>query len=610
VLSQMRSLAKYIWVLVALAFVGGFLLYETSGLTGRTPVTPTTAVAVVNGREILYRDYTARVQQQIQSEQQRAGGQSLSEDETHRVENSVFDQMVQEVLLDQEYQRRGITVTDDEVRQFARFDPPDWIVSAPELQTQGKFDPEKYQRLLASPQAREGGLLLQLEAYFRGEIPKDKLFDQIASGVYVTNEELWQAWRDQHDSAQVSYVAFTPTVDSATMKSISDADLRAYFDAHTEDFQGPGRAKLSVAVIPRSATAADTAAARAHALALRDQIVKGAKFEDVARRESADSSSAVNGGDLGMHAKGYFVPEFEKAEQALKPGEISPPVATPFGFHLIRVDARKGDSTSAHHILVRVQISDSAASRIDKEADSLAKIAGSSEVGAKLDSAAKHLHLTVISVQATEDQPAMFEGRVIPSVSAWAFGGAHAGETSELFDDDNGYYLARLDSLHPGGSPRFEDVRDEVRRVVAQQRALDNLLPQAQKLATAAAASTLEAAAQQAGKTVAHTPTFARTMMVPGLGQFSEPVGAAFALPTGAVSQPIKSTDGVYVLRVDSRRMSDSTAWAAQRDAQRATRLQQLREQKIRMYLIDLRQAAKIDDHRKQINAAMRRTDV
>ena len=605
----MRSLAKYIWVLVALAFVGGFLLYETSGLTGRTPITPTTAVAVVNGREILYRDYTARVQQQIQNEQQRSGGQSLSEDETHRIENSVFDDMVQDVLLDQEYQRRGITVTDDEVRQFARFDPPDWIVSAPELQTQGKFDPEKYQRLLASPQAREGGLLLQLESYYRGEIPKDKLFDQIASGVYVTNEELWQAWRDQHDSAQVSYVAFTPVVDSTTLKSVSDADLHAYFDAHTQDFQGAGRAKLSVVVIPRTASAADTAAARAHALALRDEIEKGAKFEDVAKRESADSASAVNGGDLGKHGKGYFVADFEKAAQALKPGEISQPVLTPFGFHLIRLDARKGDTLSTHHILVRIQLSDSAATRIDQEADSLSKSAGSSEVGAKFDSAATRLHLKVMSVDATEDQPAMAGGKVIPSVSAWAFGGAHPGETSELFDDDNGYYLARLDSLHPGGSPKLDEVKDEVRRAVAQQKAVDNLMPQAQKLAAAAAASTLEAAAKQVGATVSHTPTFARTMLVPGLGQFTEPVGAAFALPSGAVSQPIKSADGVYVLRVDSRRMADSTAWAAQRDAQRQTRLQQLREQKVRMFLIDLRQSAKVDDRRKQINAAMRRTD-
>src|SRR5579872_6742251 len=240
----MRSLAKYIWVLVALVFVGGFLLYETSGLMGRTPITPTTAVAVVNGTEIPYRDYEARVQNEIQSEQQRAG-RSLSQDDTRRIENSVFDQMVSDILLQDEYRHRHIIVTDDEVREFAQYAPPPWITNAPELQTNGQFDPQKYQRLLGSAQARESGLLLQLEAYYRDEIPKEKLFDQIASGVYVSDEELWRAWRDQHDSAQVSYVGFTPTVDSSLLKSISDADLKAYFDQHKADFQSPGRAVLS-----------------------------------------------------------------------------------------------------------------------------------------------------------------------------------------------------------------------------------------------------------------------------------------------------------------------------------------------------------------------------
>src|SRR5690348_11507329 len=115
----MRGLAKYIWVVVALVFVGGFLLYETSGLIGRTPVTATTAVAVVNGQEIPYTVYLNRVQQEIQNQQQR-DRRSLSQDDTRRIENAVFDQMVSDVLLNNEYKRRGIVVTDDEVRQFAR----------------------------------------------------------------------------------------------------------------------------------------------------------------------------------------------------------------------------------------------------------------------------------------------------------------------------------------------------------------------------------------------------------------------------------------------------------------------------------------------------------
>ena len=69
-LQQMRGRAEYIWVIVALVFVGGFLLYETSGLIGRTPVTATTAVAVVNGQEIPYQLFLNQVQQEVQNQQQ------------------------------------------------------------------------------------------------------------------------------------------------------------------------------------------------------------------------------------------------------------------------------------------------------------------------------------------------------------------------------------------------------------------------------------------------------------------------------------------------------------------------------------------------------------
>jgi parvulin-like peptidyl-prolyl isomerase len=72
------------------------------------------------------------------------------------------------------------------------------------------------------------------------------------------------------------------------------------------------------------------------------------------------------------------------------------------------------------------------------------------------------------------------------------------------------------------------------------------------------------------------------------------------------VSQPVKTDDGVYVLRVDKRILADSAAWVAQKQAQKSSRLQQLRQQKIQMYLQDLRKAAKVDDRRKSIQAAVR----
>ncbi|MEO7084459.1 MAG: peptidyl-prolyl cis-trans isomerase [Gemmatimonadaceae bacterium] len=606
-LHQMRSLAKYVWLLVALAFVGGFLLYQTSGLIGRTPVTASTAVAVVNGTEISYSAYQARVQNEIQSEQQRSGGRTLSEDDTRRIQNTVFDQMVSEVLLQDEYRRRGIVVTDDEVREFARYAPPPWILQAPELQTNGQFDPEKYGRLLGSAQARQGGLLVSLEQYYRSEIPREKLFDQVSSGVYASNDELWRAWSDQHDSAQVSFVAFNAPADPAAAKAISDADLRAYYDKHKDEFTAQGHAVLSVVMIPRVISAADTAAARNHAEALREEIMKGAKFEDVAKRESADSVSGQNGGDLGKQPKSTYVPEFSKAADALKVGEISGPVLSPFGYHIIRLDSRKGDTLALHHILVKIQTADSTSTRLDRKADSLSKMASGSEDGSTLDSAAKKLNLTKFVVEANEDQPAIYGGKVIPSVSAWAFSGVKVGETSDLFDDDNGYYLARLDTLQSGSDAKFETVKEAVRARVAAEQQLDKLMPEAQKLAAAAATSSLEAAAQANGKTVEKSPMFSRATVVAGLGQYNEAIGAAFGLPVGAVSAPIRTSSGVYVIRLDKRVLADKTVWKAQLDAQRAVRLQQLRQQKIQMYLQDMRKAAKVDDRRKQINAETRR---
>ena len=612
-LQQMRSLAKWVWLFVAVAFVGGFLLVETSGLLGRTTITPTTPVAVVNGREILYTDFITRVNNQAGQEQQalqqRGSSQSLSQDDNRRIENEVFDQMVMEVLLQQEYAKRRIVVTDDEIKLYARELPPDWLVNQPDFQTNGQFDMSKYQRYLSTSTAKTSGLLLALEQHYRAEIPRRKLFDQIAASAYVSDPELWRTWRDQHDSATVAFVAFRPTANPAEIASISDDELKTYFNSHKAEFARPGRAVLSVLEIPRSVTAADTAAARAKALALRAEIMSGTKFETVADRESPDAAGA--GGDLGRVPRNRFVAAFEKAAWALPVKEVSQPVLTEFGWHLIRVDEKKTDTLALRHILVRITPSDSATSRIDRKADSLSNLAGNATDPKKFDDAARATKLTPVTIVAMENQQAMIGNKVIPSVSAWAFGGVTAGETSDLYDDENGYYMARLDSLQEGSStePDFESVKGEVRARVAAQKQIDALVQTAKAFADAAT-PTLEAAAQAKGLTVEKPPAFVRASFVPGLGQVNEAIGAAFGLPLGVVSAPIRTNEGVFVMRVDKRTSADSAAWLAQKAVQKQQRLQGQQQQAIQGYLQDLRQSAKIDDRRKAINAAVRRQSV
>jgi peptidyl-prolyl cis-trans isomerase D len=603
----MRSAAKYVWIFIVVTFVGVFLFTETSGLLGRSRITTGTAVAKVNGDEIPYTTWVQAAQQRIQQEQQ-GRGRSLTLDEEEQIRNNVFNELVQSVLLDQEYKRRGIRVTDEEIVQAAQFSPPPQLMQSPELQTDGRFDLEKYQRFLKSAAARQQGLYFQLENYYRSEIPRAKLYEQVAAEVFVTDDELWRTYRDQHDSAKVSFVSFDPASVPDSGITISDAEISAYFDSHKKELERPGRAVVTILTIPRVVTAVDSAAVRARALALREEILKGAKFEDVAKRESADTVSGAQGGFLGRGPKGRFVEAFEKAAFALPPGQISEPVETQFGVHLIKVDEKKADTIAVRHILLRFQQSDSSASRTDKEADQLSKIAASQETPQPFDSAAKLLKLTPATGVAIEGEPLSIGGQYVPSVSAWAFSGVKPGSTSDLFDSDNGYVLARLDSVSAGGVPTLAQARDEIRRTLISEKKLDRLVTQAKEFAAAATSSSLEAAAQAKNLKVTSSEPFTRGGFVPGMGRLNEAIGASFSLPLGVVSNPIRTQDAVIVLRVDRRVDADRAAWEAQKATQRQQLMQGLRQQRIQAFLQQLRADAKIDDRRKSLAQAARQT--
>lgn len=604
-LQSMRSAAKYIWIFIFVAFVGGYLLVESSGLLGASRVSPTTPVATVNGEDILYQTWVNTYQSQTEAagEQQ---GRSLTLDEIERIKNESFDQLVADVLLRQELKKRGITVTKAEIQQAAQYMPPPQLMQSPDLQTEGQFDREKYLRLLRSPTARQSGLLVQLENYYRSEIPKQKLYEQLASDVYVTDTRLWQMYQDTHDTAQISFIALRPETVRDSIP-VTDAETRLYFDRHRDQFRRTGRAVVSVITLPRTITAADTAAALERINALRAEIVGGKRtFQDVARTESADSGSGAQGGSLGRGVRGRFVPEFEEAAFALRPGVVSAPVKTAFGYHLIQVDERKGDTLAARHILVRIQQSEASASRVDSRADSLINALGKDTVTtAEFESVARRFNLPVRRGTVFQGEPLQIDNAYIPSVGAWAFT-AVPGEKSDLFDADDAYYIARLDSLVEGGEPELDRVRAEVQEAVRREKRVASLLPTGRAIASEAAATSLEAAAQKHGLTVVRPRPFNRVSFVDGVGQLNEVIGAAFGLPVGAVSDAIGIPTGVYVLRVEQRTLASRAAWEAAKEQQRTQLLQQLRQQRVQLFIENLRKTAKIDDRRREFDAAAR----
>ena len=596
----MRSSAKYIFWILLVAFVG-WLALDTSGVLGTTGgVTPGTTIAEVNGEEISVAEYQGTLTQMLEQAQQQGGGLTL--DDQRRVEQAAFDQIVSDILIRQELDRRGISVSVEEIQQAALTTPPPQLISNPEFQTEGQFDPAKYRRWIESPAVRQQGVLVMLESFYRSEIPKAKLAEQIAAGTHVSDAQLWAIYRDTHDSAMVSYVSFAPELIPDSAVSVSDAEVRAYYDAHRDDLaERPGRAVVSLVSIPRPITAADSAATFVRAEALRQEIVSGqASFEDVAQRESIDTLSAVQGGFLGRQPKGRFVPEFDSVAYTIPVGEISQPVETQFGVHLLKVDERQGDTAAVRHILIPFEQSDSSATAVDRRADELATIEQSTEPAA-FDSAARAMGLEIAQVVAIEGEPLVWDGRYVPDIGTWAFRGADEGHISALVAAEDAYYLARVDSLTLGGRPTLESVQDEIRRQLLREKKVQAAVPRAKAISDAVArGASFESAAREAGVEVEQTPMFTRTMTVPGLGRYTRAIGAAFALPVGAVSEPIPTTNGVFVIRVDRRITADRTAWEQQRDVQRAGTVRQLREQRVQQFMANLRDAATIRDYRRE----------
>jgi peptidyl-prolyl cis-trans isomerase D len=605
VLQTMRSSAKYLWIFLAVFFVGGFLLAETSGLLGRAPVTTSTVVGKVNGEEILATTWF-NLTQQLEQQATQQNGRTVSLDDRQHLQDQAFEQLVSEALMRQEYKRRGITVTDDEIAAAAQTSPPPQLLQSPELQTDGRFDPAKYQRFLASPAARQEGMLLQLEAYYRDAIPREKLFMQIAGNVYASDAMLWQTWKDTRDTAQMTYIAVRPDLLPDSAVQVSDKEISDYYDKNKKDFEKPARASVSVIVIPRSVSAADSAAARNRLLAIRERIIKGEKFEDVAKAESADSASGAQGGDLGKGTRGRFVPQFENAAYALKVGELSEPVLTPFGYHLIRVDSKSGDTISLRHILVRIQQSDSAATATDRRADELARIAASTDKPEKLDEASKTLGIPIQKANVVETDALTINGRFIPSVGSWAFTGAKVGETSDLYDAEDGYYLGRLDALKPGGIPSLQEATPEIRVILARLKKVDKLMPRARQIAADAVATSIQQAGQKAGIPAIESTRFTRVGGAEGIGRLNEAIGAAFSLPIGVVSAPIKTHDAIFIERVNQRVVADSLAWEKQKEVQRSQVTNSLRQQRVQEFLKNLRENAKIEDKRKEVELANR----
>jgi len=593
---QMREATKPIMILAAVAFVALMVFQWGMDITGRSGG-GLGEIGRVNGDPVMYDAYMAayrQIYEQVQSQQEELIGTQQNKE----IEDRAFDEIVTQILITQELRRRGITVSDQEVSQAAQFSPPDYI--RPQfVDENGSFDLAAYQSFLATLPPEQ---LLILEAYYRDVIPRNKLLRQVGVGIWLSDAELWQAWKDQNALAEIRYVPLNPATRYEDAEfTVEPNEIRDYYRSHQDEFEVPARATVRFTVLDKTPTASDSAAARERAVGIRRRISEGEDFGELARTESSDQGSAPAGGDLGVFPRGRQIAPFDSAVFAAPVGLLPEPVRTSFGYHVIEVMQRWGaDSAQARHILVPIERTDDSEIRLLARADSLEDLAEEMP----LEQAAAAMGLPTQTTDITLDFPFISGAGQISEGADWAFEEAAPGDVSPVFETSSAFYALELVSSQPEGVMPLETATPAIESTLRFDRKMERAREEAQQLVDRVRGGTpLENAAAELSLEVRTAGPFARDDFVPGIGRYNAVVGAAFGLPTGQVSDVVSTPTNQYVLEVLQRTEPDSTAWRQQIDQQRQQAVARVQQQRLQEWIEALRGNARIVDRRAQVLA-------
>ena len=326
------------------------------------------AVAVVNGTEIGIDQFQRTYQRQRAQLQSLLGGSfDINQLDDERLRDEALNQLVNDEVVLQSAHDEGMRIGDKQVAQA--------IQSQETFQNNGVFDEALYEQWVRNQGYSPDG--------FWNDLKRSMLATQFTAGVatsaFVTKRELDNAVRllsqkrvfdtltvpaarfsdikidddaikAYYEKNQVDYVspeqvkiAYIEVSRDAIAAgiSVSDDDLRAEYERRKADFQTPEQREASHILLKLEEGADDKAVAEARARLeeIKRQIEGGASFADLARKYSEDPGSAKQGGSLGTISRGIMDPNIENAVFSLALGEVSDPIRSAFGLHLVKVDA-------------------------------------------------------------------------------------------------------------------------------------------------------------------------------------------------------------------------------------------------------------------------------
>jgi len=573
----LRRMILPIIIIVLVTFAGMIVLQWGLDISRRGPGVAANIAGVVNGEEISWQAFHQTYSNLLQNERASRGADyEIPDDRARQLEQQAWDQLVADRLIKQESARLNIKVSDLDVYEYLKYSPPQFMQQAPELQTDGRFDYQKYLALMQDPSA--ASLWASIEPMIKEDLKRLKVQMMIMEAAHITEEEVRQAFMDRKEKVTVGIINAPMTQFYSQVPEATDEELRAYFDEHQDDYPVDERVVLDIVKIIKQPSDFDEEFARARAREVYDSVTSGSDFEEFARIFSDDPGSAAGGGDLGWFAPGRMVKEFDSAAFVMEEGDISPPIKTSFGWHVLKHhgyreeekavsgQTKKEKVREAHvsHILIRAVASaetlEDAWQQLDMirtEAEEQGFVVVAQEEG-----------LEVHTTDPIEEDGYISYVGAGGSVLQWAFEN-EVGTVSEVMDLPNVYCVMRISDRLPAGTADFEAIMTELRRDYRNEK-LANICRDTMQLVydEIHRGVSVENAAKKFQLTYEKLSPFSRDGSVAKLASDPVVIGTAFGLgEIGAISGPIDHSTGTVILELLSRESPDLTEFNEKRDS-------------------------------------------
>lgn len=588
-----KNMKLVLWILV-FAFIATIVFsWGMGGFKGRGPKQG--IAATINGKQISVDQLEQMYQRRYQYEQTQ-NGSDLGEDQVKQLRSQVWDELIRDMLVEREVRKLGIRASDKEIAYLVQHSPPDFIRQNEHFQTDGKFDPQKYEQYLRNPAAARD--LMMIEESYRKSLPGQKFANQMLAMATVSDREAWQAYLDENVKGKARYVLFANAESQVDSLSITPQQIEDYYSAHQDEYRLPEKRRIIYALFREEPSREDSANVLHQAEVILQRARQGDDFAALAKEFSEDRSGE-NGGDLGYFERGRMVPEFEEAAFATPVGQVSGPVLSRFGYHIIKLTDKKMEDgvekVRASHILLKIQASADTRDQVRASADGFAD-----EI--KESSFAQAASVYDVKVDTSD----YFEkGSFIPGLgrlpAAVDFIFARpVGSPGPAYTVRDGIAIFQILDIQKERIQSLAEVKSQiVAQLLDEQRkgkALERGWQFRQRLSDP---GQFVAQAQAAGLAVQETDKeFLITDYIRDVGRDPAFNAAALALQVGQVSDPVKGLKGCYVIQLTEKTQPDSSDFLRQRDEIRNRLLTQKQNDLYTQWLETAQKQAKIEDFR------------